>query len=347
MTGLRRRDEREVAQGLLPWLRAKIPNADEILLPMPCRPEVGGSSDTLFLEPTIREQGRIRRVAWVLRIEAEDQIYQYPSVERQYRVMQSLPVHSPVAVPQVLWYEADPAVIGAAFFLMERVDGAIPAPLHNSGGFLTQVTTADRELIWLSAIKVMAEIHSAPVGPFRFLDRPNLGKTGVDQEMASWNSYMRWSGAPLRPVQERACRWLHDHLPTNRTTGLAWGDAKPGNMIFRDNRCVAVIDWETASLGGAETDLGWWLFYDWLVSDGFGVPRLPGLGSRDDTIRVWQEFAGRKAQDMEWHEVFATWRFSLVSDRARHLARMRGSVDAPPMDARSPHADRLEMLLGS
>lgn len=347
MTGLRRRDEREVAQGLLPWLRAKIPDADEIVLPEPRRPATGGSSDTLFLEPTIRQQDRIRRVTWVLRIEAENQIYQYPSVERQYRVMHSLAAHSPVAVPEVLWYEADPSVIGAAFFLMEHVEGAIPAPLHNSGGFLTQVSAADRESIWLSAIKVMAQIHAAPIGPFGFLDRPELGKTGLDQEMSSWSSYMRWSGAPVRPVQERACRWLYDHLPIHRTPGLAWGDARPGNMIFRDNRCVAVIDWETTSLSGAETDLGWWLFYDWLASDGFGVPRLPGLGGHDDTIRVWQEFAGRKAQDMEWHEVFATWRFSLISDRAKHLARTRGSADAPPLDARSPHADRLAKLLGS
>jgi aminoglycoside phosphotransferase (APT) family kinase protein len=348
MPGVNSRDPQKLRQSLLPWLHAHIPDAEEITLPAPRRPEAGGSSETLFLEPLIREHGGVRREKWVLRIEATvHQIYQDPSVQRQYRVMQALARSGTVAVPKVLWCESDRSVIGAPFFLMERVDGAIPDALHNSTGFLTEVTPARRELIWLSAIQTLAKIHSVDIESFRFLARPDLGETGLDQEIAVWDSYMRWSGVPVRPTQERARQWLADHLPANRASGLAWGDARPGNMVFRDNACVAVIDWETASLGGAETDLGWWLFYDWLVSEGFGAKRLPGLGSREDTIRVWEQFAGRKAQNMEWHEVFATWRFSMISDRARHLARETGSQNAPRADSRSPHAERLEMLLGA
>lgn len=348
MSDANSRDPQKLTHALLRWLHAHIPDAEEIILPPPRKPGAGGSSETLFLEPLIRGHGTVRREEWVLRIEATvHQIYQDPSVQRQYRVMQALARSGTVAVPKVLWYESDRSVIGAPFFLMERVDGAIPDALHNSTGFLTEVTAAHRELIWLSAIETLAKIHSVEIEPFRFLARPGLGETGLDQEIAVWDSYMRWFGAPVRPVQERARQWLADHLPTNRPTGLAWGDAKLGNMVFRDQVCVAVIDWETASLGGAETDLGWWLFYDWLVSDGFSVPQLPGLGSREDTIRVWEAFAGRKAQNMEWHEVFATWRFSLISDRAKHLARETGSQKAPRADIRSPHAARLEMLLGA
>jgi aminoglycoside phosphotransferase (APT) family kinase protein len=202
-------------------------------------------------------------------------------------------------------------------------------------------------LIWLSAIQSLARINSVEIEPFRFLARPSFGDTGLDQEIVVWDSYMHWSGAPIRPVQERARRWLSDHFPKERPIGLAWGDARPGNMIFRDNTCVAVIDWETVSLAGAETDLGWWLFYDWFVSEGFGVQRLPGLGTREETIRVWEEFVGRKALNMHWHEVFATWRFSLISDRAGLLAREMGAQNAPPADVTSPHARRLEMLLGA
>jgi len=341
-------DLQKLAQALLPWLHLHIPEAESITLSGLRKSAAGGSSETLFLEPLIREQGCVRHEAWVLRIEATvHQIYQDPSVERQYRVMQALSRSSSVPVPKVLWYESDRSVIGAPFFLMERVEGAIPDALHNSGGFLTQITTSQRELIWLSAIQTLAKIHTVELEPFRFLDRPSLGDSGLDQEIAVWDSYMRWSGAPIRPIQERARQWLSDQLPRERPTGLAWGDARPGNMIFRDNACIAVIDWETVSLGGAETDLGWWLFFDWFVSDGFGVPRLPGLGTREQTLKVWEEFAGRKARNMQWHELFATWRFSLISDRAGHLARQLGLHHAPRTDARSPHAERLQMLLGA
>jgi aminoglycoside phosphotransferase (APT) family kinase protein len=346
VSDLKSHDLQKLAQALLPWLHRRIPEAESITLSGIRRSESGGSSETLFLEPLIQEHGRVRREAWVLRIEATvHQIYQDPSVERQYRVMQVLSRSSSVPVPKVLWYESDVSVIGAPFFLMERVEGAIPDALHNSGGFLTQITASQRESIWLSAIQTLASIHTVDIEPFRFLERPSLGDSGLDQEISVWDSYMRWSGAPIRPIQERARQWLFDHLPRERPTGLSWGDARPGNMIFRDNACIAVIDWETVSLAGAETDLGWWLFFDWFVSDGFGVPRLPGLGTREQTLKVWEEFAGRKACNMQWHELFATWRFSLISDRAGHLARQLGLAHAPRTDARSPHAERLLMLL--
>jgi aminoglycoside phosphotransferase (APT) family kinase protein len=340
------RDLQELGQALLPWLHLRIPEAESITLPALRRPEAGGSSETLFLEPLIQEHGRVRREAWVLRVEATvHQIYQDPSVERQYRVMQALAQSGSVPVPSVLWYESDRSVIGAPFFLMERVDGVIPNPLHNSSGFLTQITPSEREVIWLSAIQTLAKLHSVQSEPFRFLAHPSLGETALDQELVVWDSYMRWSGAAVRPIQERAHRWLSDQIPRGQPIGFAWGDARPGNMIFRNGACVGVIDFETASLGGAETDLGWWLFYDWFASEGFGVARLPGLGNREDTIRVWEQFAGRKALDMQWHELFATWRFSLISDRAGHLARQLGLQHAPRTDARSPHAERLQMLL--
>jgi aminoglycoside phosphotransferase (APT) family kinase protein len=343
------RDPETLRQALLVWLHERLPAAEAIALPILRRPDAGGSSETLFLDPVITERGTERREAWVLRIEATGhQVYEDPSVARQYRVMQSLALTGAVPVPQVLWLEADRSVLGAPFFMMQRVAGSIPDSLHHSKGYLAEVSPAERAEIWTSAIETLARIHSVDVEPFAFLARSQQGVSGLDQELAVWDSYLSWSGIAVRPIQQRARRWLEDRLPANRPTGLAWGDARPGNMIFRHHRCVAVIDWETVSLGGAETDLGWWLFYDWFMSDGIDVPRLPGVPDRDATIKLWESFAGRKAHDMEWHEVFATWRFSLISDRARLLASRAGGRTIPSVTgARSPHAERLVMLTGA
>jgi aminoglycoside phosphotransferase (APT) family kinase protein len=344
-----RHDSGKLAQSLLPWLQARLPDAESIVIPPLRSPQAGGSSDTLFFEPVIRQGGQEIRKDWVLRIEATaHQIYEDPSVLRQFRVMEALASSRAVPVPQVLWYEEDRSLLGAPFFVMQRVEGVIPDALYHSSGMLPDLAPDRREKLWLSALQTMSRIHTADASAFGFLARPSLGDTGLDQEVAVWDSYMRWSGAPVRPVQERARRWLSDHLPERRATGLAWGDARPGNLVFRDDECVAVLDWETASLGGAETDLGWWLFYDWLVSDGFGIARLPGLCGRAETVPLWERFSGRKALDMEWHEVFATWRFSLISDRAHHLAHLSGRQNAVAADrGSSPHARRLEMLIGT
>ena len=342
------RDLGEMAEALVPWLCERMPESQRIALPTPCAPAEGGSSETLFLEPVITEGGRDRRETWVLRIEAtSNQIYEDPSVERQYRVMQVLAQSGTVPVPEVLWFESDRSVIGAPFFVMRRVAGEIPNSFHHSKGYLAEIVPAEREAVWSAALQTMARIDAVDVATVSFLARPELGPTGFDQEIEVWDSYAAWSEIPIRPIHERARQWLADHLPVKRPTGLAWGDARPGNMIFRKHRCVAVIDWETVSLGGAENDLGWWLFYDWFMSDGFGVPRLEGLPGRDETIRMWEGFAGRAARDMEWHEVFATWRFSLISDRARMLMRRRGEADPLAGHQETPHSRRLEMLVGS
>jgi aminoglycoside phosphotransferase (APT) family kinase protein len=339
------RDLNRLAAALRPWLENRLRGTAKVELPTPRPPPGGGSSETLVLEPVLSGDGQRRAERWVLRIQATaNQIYQDPSVERQFRVMQALGQSGAVPVPAVLWFEPDPQVIGAPFFVMEHVAGDIPDSFHHSKGFFTEMPPARREAIWTEAIETMARLHRADIGPLSFLARPEFGSAGLEQEVAIWDDYLGWAGIPIRPVQRRARQWLADHLPS-MSTGLAWGDARPGNMIFRDSACVAVIDWETASLAGAETDLGWWLFYDWLMSNGFGVSRLEGLPGPDETIRLWESFVGRKARDMAWHEVFATWRFSLISDRARMLMRMRGDVDPFAADAETPHARRLTMLI--
>jgi aminoglycoside phosphotransferase (APT) family kinase protein len=250
-----------------------------------------------------------------------------------------------VPTPRALWFEPDARVLGAPFFLMERVEGETLPTLHHSQGLLARSPPREREALWLSAIQNLAKVHQVVDPRLDFLARPDLGATGVDQELAYWADYMHWTGAPVRTSQERALQWLHDHLPADRRTGLAWGDARPGNMIFRDQACQAVIDWETVSLGSAEVDLGWWIFYDWYVSEGMGIPRLEGLGDREATIRAGEHFAGRKAIALDWHEVFGAWRFSLIVDRTRVLAQQINQAAAKPAREADLIGERLERLM--
>jgi aminoglycoside phosphotransferase (APT) family kinase protein len=328
------RNPDELRRVLLPWLRRRLPGASDIDLPQPQQPDAGGSSETFLLDPMIHDGGMQRRAEWVLRIQATSfQVYLDPSVERQFRVLQLLGQSAAAPVPRTLWYEPDPRILGAPFFVMERVAGRSPGNVYHARGLFADATPTARTAMWCSALQAMARIHRADVTCFGFLARAELGATGLEQELAYWDQYARWCGSPLRPVQLQAREWLRAQLPRERGTGLAWGDARPGNMLFRDDQCVAVIDWETVSLAGAETDLGWWLFYDWMVSAGMGTPRLAGLGDRTETIGLWEQFVGRKAQALDWHEVFATWRYSLVSDRARQLMRDHGAADAPPAAA--------------
>ena len=96
---------------------------------------------------------------------------------------------------------------------------------------------------------------------------------------------------------------------------LVWGDSRIGNMIFRDFRCVAVLDWEMVTLGNPIEDLGWWLFVDRHHSEGLEAPRLPGFPSREQTVARYEERVGRRVENLEYYEIFAGFRFGVIMIR--------------------------------
>lgn len=71
----------------------------------------------------------------------------------------------------------------------------------------------------------------------------------LDQELAYWDHYEEWAEIPTHEVLDRARNWLGEKMPRERTTSLCWGAARLGNVVFRDNRCVGVLDWETTLSG--------------------------------------------------------------------------------------------------
>jgi hypothetical protein len=146
MSQVNLRDPETLRRAMLPWLRDRLPDADEIMLPQPRKPDIGGSSETFFLSPVIRQAALERREHWVLRIEPRGyQIYKDPDIERQYLVMKTLSESAAVLVPSLLWYESHPATLGVPLFLMERVEGQALPSLHHSEGLLAASSPAARE----------------------------------------------------------------------------------------------------------------------------------------------------------------------------------------------------------
>ena len=122
------------------------------------------------------------------------------------------------------------------------------------------------------------------------------------------------------PVIESTWQWLAAHQPDEQgEVVISWGDSRIGNMIWDDFRCAAVIDWEMASLGQPEMDLGWFLYFDRQFSEGLGVPRPAGFGTHEDTIERYSALMGRPMRDIFFYEVFSGFRFAVVMYRLSDL----------------------------
>ena len=84
---------------------------------------------------------------------------------------------------------------------------------------------------------------------------------------------------------DAAMAWMREHKPAlPEDVALCWGDARPGNQLYKDFEVQAVLDWEMVSLNDPVMDLAWWLFLDRHFTEGMGVGQPSGFLDRATTI---------------------------------------------------------------
>ncbi|HSZ49437.1 MAG TPA: phosphotransferase family protein [Streptosporangiaceae bacterium] len=308
----------------------------------------GFSSETLMFDATWTEaDGTARRERLVAKVAPTGfQIFPDPRFDEQFRLLQIL-AGTAIPVPKVHWSEADPAVLGAPFYVMSRVDGEVPTdmPPYHTGGWLTTTSPAERESIWWSGLSVLAQVHSLDVARLglEFVDQVSYGPTGLRQRLAYYEHYLEWAYEGSVPVVREALRWLHENRPEEpRDPVLLWGDSRIGNIIFTAGRAAAVLDWEMATLGQPEEDLAWFLLLDRHHSEGVGFPRLPGFPDAAQTISRYEQMTGRKLANMDYYEVLSAMKFAVVMAR---IGQLFIHYDLVPADNDFPYNNTASQLL--
>ncbi len=325
------RDLDATRERLTAWLACKLPAAQDLALsPLSGPSATGFSNDTLLFDATWTADGQTHTRGLVVRVQPTGlTVFPEYDMARQFRVMEILG-RTDVPVPRVLWLEDDAQVLGAPFYVMERVEGRIPTdtPPYHMGGWMTEIAPEERAAIWWSGLETMARLHRLDPAAhgMGFLDLPPPGATALDRQLNYYERFLTWAarGRP-QPTCEPALQWLQRHRPRHpEPVGLCWGDARIGNMIFRDGTCVAVLDWEMATLGNPEQDLAWFLFLDRHHSEGCSVPRLPGFPSRAESVARWEACTGRTARHLDYYEVFAAFRFAVIMIRVAQQLTAHG-----------------------
>jgi len=331
------RDLDELARQLGGWLGDKMPEAREISISNLSYPlGAGMSHETILFDAQWREDGAPQQRGMVVRIKPTGlPVYQDDMFDRQYALIKLMHRAGAVPVAEPLWFEAEGGLLGAPFFVIEKVHGrvAVSYPPYSKQGWLFDSAPADRRRTWEDAVRNLALIQTVPVAEAMFLDRPGTFSERFDQELDRWSRYLDWIDPDfgLRLLRTQFDR-LQEQRPANRPEGIVWGDARLGNMMIgNDYKVVAVMDWEQPSLGGALHDLGWWLYSDHLQTTGRGLPLLEGMGSRDETIALWSKTCGKPADDIEWYEAFAAFKMECLRYRMVDLdGRMPSVVSEEP-----------------
>ena len=247
---------RSCAERLQSWLGDRVDGPAEIsALELPSAN--GMSSETVLFD--VVAGGVTSRC--VARIEPEaSAVPVFPSYDlpKQFRVMQLVATETDVPVPRPLWLEPESEAIGAPFFVMERVDGQVPPdlmPYTFGDNWLFDATRDEQAMLQQSSIEALASLHALngdDTLAFLALDRPE--PTALGRHLGETAAYYEWviGDGPRIPILERSLTWLADNLPADEGPPvLSWGDARIGNVLYRDFAPVGVLDWEMAGIAPA------------------------------------------------------------------------------------------------
>lgn len=310
------------------WLAGKLePDANPVVLDVDAPGSNGFSNETILLTARWSEAGIEDDHRLVFRVHPTSHtLFLDADFGLQREVLAALQDVPHVPVPKLRWREEDPSFLGVPFFVMDHVDGRVPADNlpYTMDGWLLESTPEQQATLWWSGIETLASVHKVDwrAAGLGHLADGAYGAPGLDNLMGYYRSFLDWA-AKGRP--QPTCEAIWDWLVANRPaeTGelvLSWGDARIGNIIWdQEYRAAAVLDWEMTTVGQPELDLGWWLYFDRQFTEGLGVPPVPGFPSHVETIARYEEFLGRTVGDLLWYQVFAGFRFAVIMCRLSDL----------------------------
>ncbi|MER7557230.1 phosphotransferase family protein [Nocardioides sp. NPDC126508] len=344
------RDPAAIGALLTEWLAAALPpGADPEVAILGGIDANGMSSETVLLDITSTVDGWRQTRAYVLRVAPRpEDIPVFPAydLQAQYDAMRLAGSLSPVPVPEVGLAEMSGSVLGTPFFLMERVDGVVPPdvmPYNFGDSWLFDGSAADRAALQRRSVEVLAGLHGIPdaASRFAFLDPAAAGHSGetlVARNLAktrAWYDFAstaeEWGGRS--PLVERGLAWLEANLPDDvGEPVLCWGDARIGNIIYRDFAPVAVLDWEMVTLGPREMDVTWMIFAHRIFEDLAAMLELPGMPdflTADEVRETYAAAAGVDLGDLTWHEVHAAVMWGIIYLRIAARQIHFGEIEAP------------------
>lgn len=324
------------------WLQQRWPKRRNLRVCNVALPPTGGSSETFFFDADWTDDRGEHRERLVLRREPADAgIFPLPTsniasgTELQFRVQQALGQSGEVPVPPLVGFEADSAVLGRPFFVMGYVEGRIPADTNLAvpGWYADELSSDQRRDVFVSGLGALAALHRLDWRG-RDLDGLDASCCGLPSTAALLRMYRACLPDLLagraHPVLYQALDWLEKNDPRDPRVGICWGDARLGNMIFRDLRPVALMDWEGCSLGPTEADVGWLLFIDDLGTSENGGQRLDGQLGPEELVAEYTRLSGRRVTHPNYWRAYTAMRLAYAYIRVVDRIASSGIV-APEM----------------
>jgi len=263
---------------------------------------------------------------FILRLGPGDGLFAPYSAQPQFDALKTLE-GGRVPVPRAYWWSDDPSVLGAPFFISERMPGMAPVPW--SSGKDSGFDLDYRQRIGSQFVSALAALHTTPLTGSSFDQEGITTANAALRQVDHWAALSeRWALKPY-PMMHKALRWLRGHLPVAPRVSLIHGDYRLGNFLEQDGRITAILDWELVHAGDPHEDLGWAFLPQYAAGSGLICRLVP----REDFIAQYERESGIQVSPASLHFYGV---FSLVKIALTQIAAIRCFEDGTFNDMRMP-----------
>lgn len=241
---------------------------------------------------------------------------------REHRVLRALQ-GSGLPVPPVYGYFDDDTCVGAPFYVMGRVAGAV---FHRAEDVAT-LTPAEARSLSDAVIDVLDRLHKVDVAAVGLAE---LGRPDgfVARRIGRWLEQWRRGPHRAQPMVEELAGRLSAAVPARTDNSLVHGDYRLGNLLVgfdesagvdRPARVAAVLDWEMSTLGDPLTDLAHLLVY-WEPTRGRvthasqAIADRPGFRNGAELAARYAGRSGRDVSALPFYLAFEHWRAAIIKE---------------------------------
>ena len=292
-------------------------HVDGITGPLTIEQFPGGHSNLTYL---IRAGGRdlvLRRPPFGNRVKTAH------DMGREHRILSKLSAGFYAPAPRPLAYCEDESVLGAPFYVMERIRGVILRHKLPEGLTLDPSTM---QKLCVSFVDSLAALHAVDYEAAGLGGERGLGKPAgyIERQVSGWTKRYKDAQTDEIPAMDRMATWLAERVPGAQAHGgvvraaVIHNDYKFDNMVLDPKdvtHVLGVLDWEMSTVGDPLMDLGTALGYWVEAADpeetrtfAFGPSLLPGCLTRRAIADLYGEKTGRDVSQINFFYCFALFK---------------------------------------
>ncbi|MCY7351005.1 MAG: phosphotransferase family protein [Cytophagaceae bacterium] len=252
---------------------------------------------------------------------------------REYRVLSTLKRAGFGRVPTPILFCEDETVLGAPFYVMERVEGVI---LRANSAKNPDLRPELMRQLCENLIDNLVRLHALDVQKTGLLA---LGKPEgyVQRQVDGWIGRYAKSQTDEVPAMNELAVWLRQNLPPTSTAAtFLHNDYKFDNVVLNPDNLTeirAVLDWEMATVGDPLMDLGATLAYWCEAGDGdllkaFNLTYLPGCLSRREVADRYAAQTGRDLTHLPFYYAFGLYKNAVIIQQI--YARWKAGLTRDP-----------------